>query len=95
MSGRRETPDGAGIGRSYGELYVEYAPAARGLALSMVPPDVADDIVAEAFARVLAAIRAGGGPDHAFRPYLLAGRAQPGERLDSRPAPGDGDRGPG
>ena len=72
MSGRRETPDGAGIGRSYEELYVEYAPAARGLALSMVPPDVADDIVAEAFARVLAAIRAGGGPDHAFRPYLLA-----------------------
>jgi len=42
------------------------------LALSMVPPDVADDVVAEAFARVLAAIRAGGGPDHAFRPYLLA-----------------------
>lgn len=72
MSGRRDTPDGAGVGRSYGELYVEYAPAARGLALSMVPPDVADDIVAEAFARVLAAIRAGGGPDQAFRPYLLA-----------------------
>lgn len=76
MSGRRDLPDGAGVGvgvgRSYGELYVEYAPAARGLALSMVPPDVADDIVAEAFARVLAAIRAGGGPDHAFRPYLLA-----------------------
>ena len=38
----------------------------------MVPPDVADDIVAEAFARVLAAIRAGGGPDRAFRGYLLA-----------------------
>jgi hypothetical protein len=40
MSGRRDTPDGAGVGvgRSYGELYVEYAPAARGLALSMVPP---------------------------------------------------------
>ena len=72
MSGRRSAPDGAGAGRSYGELYVEYAPAARGLALSIVPPDVADDIVAEAFARVLAAIRAGGGPDHAFRPYLLA-----------------------
>ncbi|MGH3162249.1 MAG: sigma-70 family RNA polymerase sigma factor, partial [Streptosporangiaceae bacterium] len=72
MSGRRGAPDGAGADRSYGELYVEYAPAARGLALSMVPPDVADDIVAEAFARVLAAIRAGGGPDHAFRPYLLA-----------------------
>ena len=72
MSGRRGAPDGAGASRPYGELYVEYAPAARGLALSMVPPDVADDIVAEAFARVLAAIQAGGGPDHAFRPYLLA-----------------------
>ena len=55
-----DAPDGAWSGRSYEELYVEYAPAARGLALSMVPPDVADDIVAEAFARVLAAIRAGG-----------------------------------
>ena len=79
MSGRRcRTAPARGragrrrAGRSYGELYVEYAPAARGLALSMVPPDVADDIVAEAFARVLAAIQAGGGPDHAFRPYLLA-----------------------
>ena len=70
MSGRWDTPDGAGVGRSYGELYVEYAPAARGLALSMVPPDVADDIVAEAFARVLAAIRAGGGPET----YRLIGR---------------------
>jgi len=58
--------------RSYEEHYVEHAPAARRLALSMVPPDVADDIVAEAFARVLAAIRAGGGPRHAFRGYLLA-----------------------
>ena len=71
---REDAPDGADLvgGRSYGELYVEYAPAARRLALSMVPPDVADDIVAEAFARVLAAIRAGGGPDRAFRGYLLA-----------------------
>ncbi|MGD0605058.1 MAG: sigma-70 family RNA polymerase sigma factor [Streptosporangiaceae bacterium] len=55
----------------YEELYVEHAPAARRLALSLVPADVADDIVAEAFARVLAAIRAGGGPRHAFRGYLL------------------------
>ena len=61
----------AGGGDSYGELYTEHAPAARRLALSMVPHDVADDIVAEAFARVLAAIRGGGGPDAAFRGYLL------------------------
>ena len=61
----------AGEVRSYEDLYVEHAPNARRLALSIVPADVADDIVAEAFARVLAAIRAGGGPDHAFRAYLL------------------------
>jgi RNA polymerase sigma factor (sigma-70 family) len=57
---------------SYAEFYVEHAPAARRLALSMVPRDVADDIVAEAFTRVLGAIRAGGGPGVAFRGYLLA-----------------------
>ena len=60
--------DGA---KSYEELYVEHATAARRLALSLVPSDVADDIVAEAFARVLAAIRAGGGPSSTFRGYLL------------------------
>ncbi len=36
-----------------------------------MPSDVADDIVAEAFARVLASIRAGGGPSSTFRGYLL------------------------
>jgi len=66
-----DPPAEAGRGRPYADLYVEHAPAARRLALSMVPPDAADDIVAEAFARVLAAIRAGGGPGHAFRGYLL------------------------
>src|ERR1700676_4719321 len=71
--------------RSYEELYVEHAPAARRLALSMVPADVADDIVAEAFARVLAAIRAGGGPNHAFRGYLLtAVRHQAHDWLQAR-----------
>ena len=59
-------------GESYEELYVEHAPAARRVALSMVPPDVADDIVAEAFTRVLGAIRAGGGPGVTFQGYLLA-----------------------
>ena len=58
-------------GPSYEELYVEHAPVARRIALSMVPRDVADDIVAEAFTRVLGAIRAGGGPGIVFRAYLL------------------------
>jgi Sigma-70 region 2 len=58
-------PAGVGRDRSYAELYVEHVPAARRLALSMVPPDAADDVVAEAFARVLTAIRTGRGPRHA------------------------------
>ncbi len=65
-------PAGDVAGRTYEELYVEHAPVARRAALSMVPRDVADDIVAEAFTRVLGAIRAGGGPGAAFRAYLLA-----------------------
>lgn len=58
-------------GPSYEELYLEHAPAARRLARSLVPRDVADHIVAEAFTRVLGAIRAGGGPGIAFRGYLF------------------------
>ena len=65
-------PVGDVAGRTYEDLYVEHAPAARAVALSMVPRDVAGDIVAEAFTRVLGAIRAGGGPGLAFRAYLLA-----------------------
>ena len=64
-------PVGDVAGRTYEELYVEHAPVARRVALSMVPRDVADNIVAEAFTRVLGAIRAGGGPGLAFRAYLL------------------------
>jgi DNA-directed RNA polymerase specialized sigma24 family protein len=64
-------PVGDVAGQTYEELYVEHAPAARRVALSMVRRDVADDIVAEAFTRVLGAIRAGGGPGLAFRAYLL------------------------
>ena len=64
-------PAGDVAGRTYAQLYVEHAPVARRAALSMVPRDVADDIVAEAFTRVLGAIRAGGGPGAAFRAYLL------------------------
>jgi RNA polymerase sigma factor (sigma-70 family) len=72
LHGLATAPDDDAAGNSYAEFYVEHAPAARRLALSLVPRDVADDIVAEAFTRVLGAIRAGGGPDVAFRSYLLA-----------------------
>jgi RNA polymerase sigma factor (sigma-70 family) len=56
----------------FASLYVEHLPAARRTALSLVPVDAVDDIVAEAFMRVLAACHRGGGPSGAFRPYLLA-----------------------
>src|SRR5260370_39865893 len=83
---------GVGAETSYAELYIEHAPAARRVALSLVPRDVADDIVAEAFARVLAATREGGGPSHAFRAYLLrAVRNLAHDWLAARP-PGTGIR---
>jgi RNA polymerase sigma factor (sigma-70 family) len=55
---------------SFDVLYAEHAPAARRLALSLVPGDVADDIVSEAFVRVIAAVRRGASPV-SFRPYLF------------------------
>jgi RNA polymerase sigma factor (sigma-70 family) len=57
---------------AYGVLYERHAPAARSLARQIVKyPDDVDDVVAEAFARVLGAIKRGNGPAEAFRPYLV------------------------
>ncbi len=57
---------------AYATLYRRHVSAARNLARQFVRgrPE-AEDIVAEAFARVLGQLRRGGGPDGAFRPYLL------------------------
>lgn len=52
----------------YETLYAEHGPAARRLARTLVPHSVADDIVAEAWAKLLAA----GTRPELFRPYLLA-----------------------
>lgn len=57
---------------AYGKLYERHARAALNLALQLTGSTTdADDLVSDAFAKVLAALRAGGGPDAAFRPYLL------------------------
>lgn len=57
---------------AYATLYERHAAAARGLARQLVSGRTeADDIVAEAFTRVLGQLRRGGGPHGAFRPYLL------------------------
>jgi RNA polymerase sigma factor (sigma-70 family) len=78
----------------FAALYAEHLPAARRVALALVPVDAAEDIVAEAFTRVLARQLAGGGPDGAFRPYLLAAvrniaRDWLAERRRTVPAPLD------
>jgi RNA polymerase sigma factor (sigma-70 family) len=56
---------------SYAALWAEHQPAARRVALALVPPDAADDIVSEAFARVLETSQRRGLPRE-FRPYLMA-----------------------
>jgi RNA polymerase sigma factor (sigma-70 family) len=55
----------------FAELYAEHLPAARRTALALVPAHAAEDVVAEAFTRVLTRMAAGETPA-AFRPYLLA-----------------------
>jgi RNA polymerase sigma factor (sigma-70 family) len=58
---------------AYGRLYVRHAPAAIAVARSLARSGAdTDDVVSEAFARVLRALLGGGGPESAFRPYLLA-----------------------
>jgi RNA polymerase sigma factor (sigma-70 family) len=61
----------AGDTAAYGTLYERHRTAARQLAygLSRDPAD-AEDLVAETFAKVFAALRAGRGPLVAFRAYL-------------------------
>jgi RNA polymerase sigma factor (sigma-70 family) len=62
----------SGDSDAYGLLYRRHAHAARVLARQLAgSPTEADDLVAEAFANVLATMRRGGGPDAAFRAYLL------------------------
>ena len=56
---------------AYGELFDRHVAAARRLARQLVPPADADDLVSEAFAKVLSLLQRGAGPDLAFRAYLL------------------------
>jgi RNA polymerase sigma factor (sigma-70 family) len=62
----------AGDSAAFGVLYDRHSAAARRLARVLVrDPSDAEDLVAEAFAKVLAALRLGRGPEVAFRAYLL------------------------
>jgi RNA polymerase sigma factor (sigma-70 family) len=53
------------------ELYVRHRPAALRLARSYGAGADAEDVVNEAFERVIGALRRGRGPADAFRPYLF------------------------
>ena len=58
--------------QAYGQLYARHVRAAQNLARQVSrSPVEAEDLVADAFAKVLVAMRGGGGPDTAFRAYLL------------------------
>ncbi|MCC8249936.1 sigma-70 family RNA polymerase sigma factor [Saccharothrix luteola] len=58
--------------QAYGELFERHVAAARNLARYLAWSSAeADDLVSDAFAKVLDTLRAGGGPDSAFRAYLL------------------------
>ncbi|UOZ09938.1 sigma-70 family RNA polymerase sigma factor [Amycolatopsis sp. WQ 127309] len=62
----------AGKIASYGGLYERHTGAAHNLARQLArSSSEADDLVSEAFAKVLDTLRGGKGPDTAFRAYLL------------------------
>ena len=56
---------------AYGVLFERHADAARRLSRQLVSAGDADDLVSEAFVKVLSVLQRGGGPDIAFRAYLL------------------------
>ena len=56
---------------AYGDLFSRHKDAANRLARQLVRGPDSDDLVAEAFAKVLSVLQGGGGPDVAFRAYLL------------------------
>jgi RNA polymerase sigma factor (sigma-70 family) len=62
----------AGNEDAYGQLWTRHSGPARRLAAQLTRSGNVDDLVSEAFLRVFRAIMAGGGPDAAFRPYLLS-----------------------
>ncbi len=56
---------------AYGHLFERHVGAARRLARQLTSHGDADDLVSDAFTKVLKVLQGGGGPDVAFRAYLL------------------------
>jgi len=56
---------------AYATLFRRHASAAASVARSVTSSYEPDDLVSEAYARILQALKAGNGPTNAFRPYLF------------------------
>ncbi len=56
---------------AFGQLYERHVGAANRMARQLVSGSDADDLVSEAFTKVMLLLQAGQGPDVAFRAYLL------------------------
>lgn len=61
----------AGDSHAYGVLFERHRGAALSLARQIAGPSDADDLVSDAFMKVHRVLATGGGPDVAFRAYLL------------------------
>jgi RNA polymerase sigma factor (sigma-70 family) len=61
----------AGDENAFGVLWARHADAARRLAALLTRRSNINDLLSEAFVRVLRAVRGGDGPESAFRPYLF------------------------
>jgi len=73
---------------AFGELWERHEPDARSFARYLTrSPHETDDVVAEAFAKVLRAIHRGHGPTESFKPYLMTAiRRTWWRRTEHRPA---------
>jgi RNA polymerase sigma factor (sigma-70 family) len=60
-----------GDSSGFAELWTRHHSSVLGYARQFGPTSNAEDLVSEAFARLLRVLRAGGGPDMNVRPYLL------------------------
>jgi RNA polymerase sigma factor (sigma-70 family) len=76
----------AGDKRAYGALWDRHHRAALGAARAITSAFDADDLVSEAFVRVLKAIERGNGPSAAFRPYLITTIRSVAARWGAQPA---------
>jgi RNA polymerase sigma factor (sigma-70 family) len=61
----------SGDTEAYGTLFARHVDSARRLAQQLLRGPDSEDLVSEAFTKVMRALQGGGGPDLAFRPYLL------------------------